>query len=137
MEIKALGPGDEDQVKAVSHLFDQASDADATRCFLGEHGHHLLVAYEDGHPRGFVSGIKMTHPDKGTEMFLYNLAVQSEFRRRGFGRALVDRLTAMAKERGCYGMWVVTGAENEAALATYESSGSTAEPGQVVLVWTF
>jgi ribosomal protein S18 acetylase RimI-like enzyme len=79
----------------------------------------------------------MTHPDKGTEMFLYNLAVQSEFRQRGFGRALVDRLAAMAKERGCYGMWVVTGAENEAALATYESSGSTAEPGQVVLVWTF
>jgi hypothetical protein len=43
----------------------------------------------------------------------------------------------MAKERGCYGMWVVTGEENGAALATYESSGSTAEPGQVVLVWTF
>ena len=109
----------------------------ATSRFLGAEGHHLLVAYEQDHPAGFVSGVEVTHPDKGTEMFLYELAVEEGFRRRGFARALVDALASVAKERGCYGMWVVTDADNTAALATYEGSGGSPEPGQVVVVWTF
>ena len=70
------------------------------------HGHHLLIAYEDEQAVGFVSGVEVTHPDKGTEMFLYELAVDEPFRRRGIGRALVERLAALAREAGCYGMWV-------------------------------
>ena len=72
---------------------------------------------------GFVSGVEVTHPDKGTEMFLYELAVDEPFRRRGIGRALVERLAALAREAGCYGMWVITDDDNAAARATYEGSG--------------
>lgn len=79
----------------------------------------------------------MTHPDKGTEMFLYELSVDEPKRRRGIGRALVDRLAAVARDRGCYGMWVVTDGGNGAALATYEGAGAVPETGQVALVWTF
>jgi ribosomal protein S18 acetylase RimI-like enzyme len=86
---------------------------------------------------GFVSGVETTHPDKGTEMFLYELAVAEPSRRRGIGRALVDRLAALAKETGCYGMWVVTDHDNAAARATYEGAGAVTETGQVVEVWTF
>ena len=137
MEIRALGPGDDDKVMAASRLFDGSADESATSRFLGAEGHHLLVAYEQDQPAGFVSGVEVTHPDKGTEMFLYELAVEEGFRRRGFARALVDALASVAKERGCYGMWVVTDADNTAALATYEGSGGSPEPGQVVVVWTF
>lgn len=137
MEIRALGPGDGPSVVAASHLFDGPAQAAATERFLTTDGHHLLVAYEDGEPVGFVSGVETTHPDKGTEMFLYELAVAEPSRRRGIGRALVDRLAALAKETGCYGMWVVTDHDNAAARATYEGAGAVTETGQVVEVWTF
>jgi ribosomal protein S18 acetylase RimI-like enzyme len=105
--------------------------------FLAEAGHHLLIAYEEERPVGFVSGVEVTHPDKGTEMFLYELAVDETFRRRGIGRALVERLAAVARHAGCYGMWVVTDEDNLAARATYEGTGGAPEPAQVVEVWTF
>ena len=137
MEIRVLGPGDDDRVKAAAHLFDGPTRADATARFLATPGHHLLVAYEEGRPVGFVSGAEVTHPDKGTEMFLYELAVDEPWRRRGIGTALVEALQETARTAGCYGMWVVTDEDNWAARATYEGRGARPESGQVVEVWTF
>ena len=86
-----------------------------TARFLGEAGHHLLIAYDDERAVGFVTGVEVTHPDKGTEMFLYELAVDEPFRRQGIGRALVERLAELARDAGCYGMWVITDDINRAA----------------------
>jgi ribosomal protein S18 acetylase RimI-like enzyme len=137
VEIRVCRPGDERLVTAASHLFDGPAEPAATSRFLAEDGHHLLVAYEDGRAVGFVSGVEVTHPDKGTEMFLYELAVDAPARRRGIGRALVERLAGVAREAGCYGMWVVTDRDNDAARATYEGTGALPETDQVVEVWTF
>jgi ribosomal protein S18 acetylase RimI-like enzyme len=136
MEIRVLRPGDDGLVTAASHLFDGPARDDATARFLAEPGHHLLIAYEDQRAVGFVSGVEVTHPDKGTEMFLYELAVDEAFRRRGIGRTLVEHLAALARAAGCYGMWVVTDHDNEAARGTYEGTGAAPETGQVVEVWT-
>jgi hypothetical protein len=38
----------------------------------------MLIAYIDYVAAGFVSGVEMSHPDKGTEMFLYELSVAEE-----------------------------------------------------------
>ncbi len=70
-------------------------------------------------------------------MFLYELAVDERARRRGIGRALVERLATLARAQGCYGMWVLTDDTNEAARATYEGTGALPQTGQVVEVWTF
>jgi ribosomal protein S18 acetylase RimI-like enzyme len=70
-------------------------------------------------------------------MFIYELAVDESFRRRGIGRMLVERLEDLARESGCYGMWVVTDEGNVAARATYEGAGAVSETQQVVDVWTF
>ncbi|MFG2191564.1 GNAT family N-acetyltransferase [Streptomyces sp. NPDC048639] len=126
-----------DDVLAAGHLFDGPPQQRATERFLAEPGHHLFVAYVDGVPAGMVTGVETTHPDKGTEMFLYELAVDEPYRRRGIGRALTAALADLARERGCYGMWVATDGDNTAALATYASVGGAAEPDQTVLVWTF
>ncbi len=47
--------------------------------FLAQPGHHLGIAYVDGSPAGFISGVELTHADKGTEMFLNELAVDVSF----------------------------------------------------------
>jgi ribosomal protein S18 acetylase RimI-like enzyme len=137
MEIRVLRTGDDRLVMAASHLFDEPAKPEATARFLAEAGHHLLLAYEDERPVGFVSGVEVTHPDKGTEMFLYELAVDEPFRGRGIGRALVERLAALASDAGCYGMWVVTDDTNRAARATYEGTGGVPRTDQVMEVWTF
>jgi ribosomal protein S18 acetylase RimI-like enzyme len=134
--IRRLRPGDEHAVLAAGALFDEAPEPDATRRFLAEPTHHLLLACDDaGAPLGFVSGVETTHPDKGTEMFLYELSVDEGVRRRGIGRSLVEALAALARERGCYGMWVGTEPENEAARRTYASAGGRETPAHLIIEW--
>jgi len=124
VRIRRLGPGDEAAVHAAAALFDAPPREDATRRFLADPGHHLLLATAgDGRALGFVSGVETIHPDKGAEMYLYELAVDEPARRRGIGRALVGALAHLARERGCHGMWVAVDHDNEPALATYRSAG--------------
>ena len=122
---------------AAEHLFDEPARLDAARVFLESPTHHLCIAYEDDVPAGFVSGVETTHPDKGTEMFLYELAVDEGHRRRGIGHALVAALAERARERGCYGMWVLTDEDNTAAVRTYESAGGGNASEQLMLEWAF
>jgi len=137
MKLRHLGPGDARELEAAGDLFDSHARPDATRRFLDDRNHHLILAYEGDVPAGFVSGVEMTHPDKGTEMFLYELGVDERFRRRGFGKALVEALAEVARARECYGMWVLTDADNDAALGTYARSGATERSDQVMLSWDF
>lgn len=118
-----MTPADADAVTIANHLFDHEVRPEWAQRFLAQPSHHLCIAYENGAPAGFVSGIEMTHPDKGTEMFLYELGVDDGFRGRGIGTALVANLTDLARARGCYGMWVLTDADNLAARRTYQSAG--------------
>jgi ribosomal protein S18 acetylase RimI-like enzyme len=124
-------------VSAGAHLFDEPPHEAATARFLSSPDHHLLIAYEDDRPVGMVSGVETTHPDKGTEMFLYELGVDEAARRRGVATALVDALAALARERGCYGMWVGVDTDNAAALATYRRAGAGEEAQAVVFSWEF
>jgi ribosomal protein S18 acetylase RimI-like enzyme len=136
MDIKRLGPGDERALDGVGACFDGPVQAAAAMRFLTAEGHHILVAYDSEMAAGFVTGIEMTHPDKGTEMFLYELGVDAPFRRRGYGAALVQALADLARARGCYGMWVLTDSDNAAALATYGAAGAAREPAPALLSWT-
>jgi ribosomal protein S18 acetylase RimI-like enzyme len=144
-----------DEIVAAEHLFDGPVKPEGVGRFLVEDGHHLLLAYPDREPYpdgpvngsvgesdaaapvGFVSGVEVTHPDKGTEMFLYELAVAEAHRRRGVGRALVEALAELARQRGCYGMWVLTDRGNPAALAAYRGAGAAEEEDCVLLNWSF
>ncbi len=137
MQIEQLGPDDLERVLGAPHLFDEPPSAAWTDTFLNAEGHHLLVAVLDGADVGFVTGVEMTHPDKGTEMFLYELGVDESARGQGAGKALVAALRDLAEERGCYSMWVLTDDDNHAALRTYQSAGGGEPEPQVLLDWTF
>ena len=58
-------------------------------------------------PRRFRQRSRDDHPDKGTEIFLYELSVEEDHRQRGIGTALVTALRELAQENVCYGMWVL------------------------------
>lgn len=123
------------ELQAADGLFDGPARTDWSQRFLAAPGHLMLIAYVDGVPAGMVSGIEMIHPDKGTEMCLYELSVDEAHRRRGIGRALTEALAAEAESRGCYGMWVGVDTDNEAALSTYGAAGARDEGVFRMLGW--
>ena len=136
MKIERLGPGDAEKMASIEDMLDGLIKPDAVERFLNDPHHHLLIAYTDGEPAGFVSGVEMIHPDKGTEMFLYELGVGEPYRRQGIATALVEALKALARERGCYGMWVLCDEDNEAAVKTYGKVGGN--PSKPILFdWEF
>jgi ribosomal protein S18 acetylase RimI-like enzyme len=135
MKLHWMTPADADAVAAASHLFDHQLRSEWVRHFLAQPDHHLCIAYASGEPAGFVSSVELTHPDKGTEMFLYELAVDDRFRRRGIGKALVTALADLARDRGCYGMWVLTDSGNLAAIMTYNSLGVSDQSEPLMLSW--
>jgi aminoglycoside 3-N-acetyltransferase I len=124
------------EVHRAADLFDSPPLAAATERFLADAGHHLLLAYdESGRAVGMISGVEMTHPDKGTEMFIYELGVAPTARLQGIGSRLVGALGKIARCNGCYGMWVGTETDNDAALATYRRAGAGEEASFTLLNW--
>jgi len=137
MDVRDLSEADLSSILALSHLFDDPADPSASERFAREPAHHLLVAFVADEPAGFVSGVEVTHPDKGTEMFLNELGVDDRHRRQGIGTALVQALAVKAARLGCSGMWVLTDDDNDAALGTYRAGGADRESRHLMLSWTF
>ncbi|MGE3960292.1 MAG: N-acetyltransferase family protein [Dehalococcoidia bacterium] len=135
VRFERMGSDDLDRVLAAAELFDAPPTHDHTRRFLAEAGHHLIVAFEGEEAVGFVSGVEVAHPDKPVEMFLNELGVRDASQGRGIGRALVEALRDLAVDRGCAAMWVLTDADNAAALRTYRSAGADLPAEQVMLEW--
>ncbi|MFD7629115.1 GNAT family N-acetyltransferase [Streptomyces sp. NPDC059851] len=123
------------ELQAAEGLFDGPVRLDRSERFLSAPGHLMLIAYVDDVPAGMVTGVEMSHPDKGTEMCLYELSVDEGYRRRGIGRALTEALADEARARGCYGMWAGVDTDNEAALATYSAAGGRDEGVCAVRGW--
>jgi ribosomal protein S18 acetylase RimI-like enzyme len=138
VDIERLGPGDEEKVTAAGALFDHQPMANATDDFLARDDHYLFVAYDEaGAPGGFITGVLMVHPDKGREMFLYELAVSETHRRRGYATALIRALEDAARAAECYGMFVLTDLDNHAALGAYTGAGAHDDGRHQMLAWDF
>ncbi|MFX4294635.1 GNAT family N-acetyltransferase [Streptomyces bohaiensis] len=135
-EVEVRAAASEEEIMAASALFDGPVRAAWAERFAAESTHHLLFAYADNTPVGMVSGMEITHPDKGTEMLLYELGVDEEHRRRGVGTVLVRELLRIARDRGCGGMWTAAETDDEAALRTYRSAGGDRESDAATVVWS-
>jgi ribosomal protein S18 acetylase RimI-like enzyme len=123
-------------VHRAAELFDSPPLPEPTERFLADPTHHLLLAYDQSdHAVGMISGIETTHPDKGTEMFIYELGVAPAARLQGVATELVKALADLARRRGCYGMWVGTEPDNAAAQATYRKAGANEEAPFLLLSW--
>jgi len=121
-----------------AHLFDDPVEERSLGAFLADERHHLLIAYVDDRPAGFVTGVELFHPDKPKpEMFLYELGVDEPYRGRGLATALLERLIELCRERGCGTMFVLADEDNAAARATYAKAGGEPEPAGIMFVWDF
>lgn len=125
VEIRVLGPEDVDVLmKVAPGVFDYDVDVGATREFLADERHHIVVALDAGAVVGFVSCVHYIHPDKPRpELWINEVAVASTHRRRGIATAMMREVFALGRRLGCGEAWVLTEHDNEAALALYTSAG--------------
>ena len=92
----------------------------------------LLVAELDGGLVGFVPGNTVYDSVRAADaVFLNDLYVVPEARRRGAGRALVARLAATARRRGAGCLWWGVDLGDDEALRFYEALGAEDEGGFV------
>jgi aminoglycoside 3-N-acetyltransferase I len=136
---KLLGDGDLEQMKRLLRMFGEAFDdpdsyqsappSDAyLRERLGDRSFFAVVALDE---HGTITGglaayeLKKFEQER-SEIYIYDLAVLAEHRRRGVATALIDKLREIARERGAYVIFVQAdiGEEDEAANALYRKLSS-------------
>ena len=128
MEIRRLGPGEEWQVLRAAPLLDQPPDPAAVRSYLADGRNVFLLAYERERAVGFLRGTELGQlKSTRKQMFLYEIAVDPGYHRRGIGRALVRELLRDCRERGLEEVFVFTDPANEPAVALYRSTGVVTE----------
>lgn len=123
--------------EAVAELHGHAPvDEAALEEFLRDGRRYLLLAVEEGCLVGSLNGHALHHPHRAEPQFLlYGIDVREECRRRGIGRALVERFAAEARAAGAWEVWVLTGESNRAAMALYRRCGMRREnPDDVMFV---
>ena len=99
-----------------------ASRADEIAQLFGEGGRVVLVAESEGRAIGYLAGVQL-----GRRLGIEEVAVLTEFRRMGIGRALVAH--ALAKEQGAV---LSVGESNKPARALYKSLGFTQTSRRIV-----
>ncbi len=74
--------------------------------------------------------LPMTRTESG-ELFIYDLAVRSEWQRRGIGRSLIRRLREDGAAAGIAEMWVPADNEDTDALEFYRRTGGAEQAATI------
>lgn len=135
MEIIRAG---EEHLEAIAPLFDayrvfyeRPSDPGLARDFIGERLRNadsvIFLALGSG-PTATPLGFTQLYPSFSSvaakrHWILNDLFVAPEGRRRGVGRALLERARQHARETGARGLGLATAITNTTAQALYESVG--------------
>lgn len=90
---------------------------------------YLLATDPDGNPMGMCGLLLWRDPwTGGGACELRDLVVIAAYRRRGVGRALLEAAAALAKDRECTRLYVLTDVWGDGGPAFYRSLGFTDKP---------
>ena len=88
----------------------------------------MIVAIHDGVVVGQTAAVVHRHPDKPTELYIDEVGVRPDYRRRGIARRMLELMLAHGKAIGCEEAWVGTEPDNLPARGLYDGSGRAAMP---------
>ena len=132
MEIRRLGPGDEDVVARL------AEDDEPQTELLHDENTIFLTAFDDGGaPMGFIFGYELPRRRGDPSiLFVYEVDVDPAYQRQGVASGLLRELARIARARGIATGFVLTSAGNKAAMRLYESVGGV-RPADDDVMWDF
>lgn len=112
--IRRLGPGDEDVIRALAENEPQTA-------LLSDDRTVFVAAFDGETPVGFAFGYVLPRRHgRPSIFFVYEIDVDERYRRQGIGRRLMEEVLFGRDEA-----FVLTEADNEAAMALYASLGGT------------
>ena len=136
IRIQELGSGDIGLFNSVrAGTFDNPIIPEQARAFLDSDLHKIVVAVSLEQVIGIATGVILLHPDKNPALFVNEVSVHEDFRRRGIARRLSRALIRPAQDRGIKGVWLATEHDNIAARALYRDIGGRETEGIVVYDW--
>ena len=98
--------------------------------FLQNRANLLFAAFAGDEVVGFLSAHRLDRfKDFRKQIFVYEVDVAPEWRRRGVGRRLINDLLAAARLENADEVFVLTSYSNALARRLYESAGGIAENG--------
>ncbi|MBX3582905.1 MAG: AAC(3)-I family aminoglycoside N-acetyltransferase [Rhizobiaceae bacterium] len=134
--IRRLGPGDGVLFQQMNTVFGDAFDDPETYTtdrpdesyvadFLAQDHIHALVAIEGQEVIGGLVGYELRKFERvRSEIYIYDLAVQAQHRRRGVATALIKHLRELATERGIWIIYVQADYGDDPAIALYTKLGT-------------
>ena len=127
-DLEALLP----MVRAYREFYGQQHDAFSERVFIMHRlrtgSSHILLARDDGNPRGFAQLFPYFSTVRlGPALILEDLFVEPEARNRGIATALLEAAIAHARSVHARVMFLETAVDNERAQRVYERNGWTRE----------
>lgn len=88
----------------------------------------ILAARIDGQLAGALAGYELVKFEaERSEIYIYDLAVREEFRRRGVATALIEALRPIADQRGAWVIFVQADPPDAPAVALYDKLGTREE----------
>ncbi|BBK31982.1 aminoglycoside 3-N-acetyltransferase I [Stella humosa] len=102
----------------------QPDDGYLHRLLAGDHFIALAALDSGGTVMGGLAAYVLPKFERArSEIYIYDLAVAAEHRRRGVATALIGRLKAIAAARGAYVIFVQADPPDTPAVALYEKLG--------------
>ncbi|HEU4404386.1 MAG TPA: AAC(3)-I family aminoglycoside N-acetyltransferase [Polyangiaceae bacterium] len=135
--VHRLGPGDLASMRRLNALFGEAfddretygaeppDDAYLSALLAKEHVIALTAVGEGGRVLGGLVAYELEKFERARrEIYIYDLAVAEEQRRRGVATALIEHLRTLAAERGAWVIYVQADYGDDPAVALYTKLGA-------------
>lgn len=134
--IHQLMPQDLDLMFALLEMFGEAFEDVETygkarpgkaycERLLGTNHFIALAALQDGAVVGGIAAYELhKFEQERSEIYIYDLAVSASHRRRGIATALINKLQAIASQRGVYVIFVQADLGDDPAIALYTKLGT-------------
>ena len=136
MDIRFLGPGDEDLLIEAVALSDEDFPSAAAGAHLADQDLVCTVALDSGEVVAFIYG-HVLRRFEATSLFIYSVDTAPTHQRRGIAKAMLQALAAEGRTGRWDEMFVFTNRSNRAAMALYASAGGVSPPPDDVVMFDF
>ncbi len=95
-----------------------------------------LIARQENEIVGALAAYELVKfEQERSEIYIYDLAVKRQYRRKGIAASLINELRKIAKQRGAYVIFVQadTGEEDKPAIALYTKLGGTSKNSSILI----